>query len=207
MDIQFKGGNCLFISVKKNKIVIDDNLKALGLKQVTGADISLHSNTEIVPVSDDETFAIDGPGEYEVKEISIKGIAARGHMDKKEEHNATIYRIVAQGIRFVSLGHIYPELSDEDLEAIGVVDVLVLPVGGNGFTMDAEGASKMVKAIEPKIVIPTHYQDKKVKYEVDQQPLDEFLEDLGAQPETTDKLSVKSKDLPEKLTVYKLDIT
>jgi L-ascorbate metabolism protein UlaG (beta-lactamase superfamily) len=96
------------------------------------------------------------------------------------------------------LGHIYPELSDDQLEAIGMVDVLFTPVGGHGYTLDAVGALRLTRVIDPKLVIPTHYEDKALKYEVPQTSLAQAVTELSMEPkEKLDKLKVKSTDLGE----------
>jgi L-ascorbate metabolism protein UlaG (beta-lactamase superfamily) len=79
-----------------------------------------------------------------------------------------------------------------------MVDVLVVPVGGNGYTLDPIGAAKVIKKIEPKLIIPVHYEDKGIKYEVPQVPLEEALKVLAVEPkETVAKLKLKSTELSE----------
>lgn len=93
-------------------------------------------------------------------------------------------------------GHVHPDLSSAQLEALGTIDVLIIPVGGNGYTLDPIGALKLIKEIEPKLVIPTHYHDNAIKYPVTQQPLEEALKALSMEPnETVAKLKVRSGDL------------
>ncbi len=198
MEVQFYGANCVRLSGKKSSVIIDDNLSELGLKTVTKAgDIALFTNDHKDPTPDVK-LVIDTPGEYEVSNVSIKGVSARAHMDEEDKQTATIYRLVIDDIRVVIAGHIYPELTDEEIEAIGTIDVLIVPVGGNGYTLDPIGAQKVVKMLEPKLIIPTHYEDKAVKYEVPQQPLAEALKALSMEPrETTDKLKLKSTELSE----------
>ena len=95
-------------------------------------------------------------------------------------------------------GHIFPKLSDDQLEAIGIVDVMFVPVGGNGYTLDATGALQIVKAVEPKLVVPTHYEDKALNYEVPQASLGDALHTLGMDPkETTTKLQFKVADVTD----------
>ena len=91
-------------------------------------------------------------------------------------------------MRIAVLGHIYPDLSEDQLEVIGHVDIAIVPVGNNGYTLDGVGALQVIKKIEPKVVIPTHYADKAIKYEVSQAELAEALKNLGMEPaETLDK--------------------
>jgi L-ascorbate metabolism protein UlaG (beta-lactamase superfamily) len=191
VELQYFGANCLRISTKKIHIVIDDNLSKLGLKTVTKpTDIALRTSKE---VPDHEArFKIDMPGEYETAGVVVHGIAARAHMDEEGGISATIFTIEADGTRIAILGHIYPELSEDQLEQIGMIDVLVAPVGGHGYTMDGVGVLNIIKEIEPKVVIPTHYADKAIQYEVPQAELADALKVLGMEsPETLDKYKFK----------------
>jgi len=95
-------------------------------------------------------------------------------------------------------GHIYPELNEAQLEKIGMVDIMLVPVGGNGYTVDPVGALKLVKDVEPKLVIPTHYNDKALNFPVPQQELSNALKELGMEPtETVSKLKLKSAELSD----------
>ena len=180
MEIQYYGGNCLRLGSKKAQIVVDDNLDQLGLKSITKpTDIVLNTNPQITAKTC--LFQADTPGEYEIAGISIHGVAAQAHIDK-EGTGATIFTIEADDIKIAVAGHIYPDLSEDQLEAIGPVDVLIVPVGGNGYTLDGAGALRVIKKIEPKVVIPTHYADKGIKYEVPQRSLEEALKEMGMEP-------------------------
>lgn len=187
VELTYYGGNCLRIATKKAQIVIDDNLETLGLKSITKpTDISLHTHSGIP--SKTAHFTADMPGEYEISGVVIHGIAARSHMDQEGKKSATIYTITADEMKLAVLGHIYPELSEDQLEAIGLVDIAIVPVGDNGYTLDGAGALTVIKKIEPKVVIPTHYADKAVKYEVPQVELAEALKNMGMEAsETLDK--------------------
>lgn len=179
-------------------MVIDDNLAALGQKSiVSDKDIALytanHLNSNLKSY-----FTIDGPGEFEVSDVSIQGVAARSHMDEDKAKTATMYRIILDDARIAVVGHVYPDLTDEQLEALGTVDVLFVPVGGSGYTLDGIGAHKVINKIEPKVVIPTHYADKGLKYEVPQAELEEAIKPIGIEPsETVDSLKLKNFDFGE----------
>jgi len=198
MELQYYGANCLRLSAKKAQIVIDDNLAKLGLKSLTkSGDISLRTSREF-PEHSDTFFRAEMPGEYEVAGVVIHGIAARAHMDEEGKRNAVIYTIEADDTKVLVLGHIFPELSEDQLEQIGMVDVAVVPVGGNGYTLDGVGALKVIKQIEPKVVIPTHYADAKIKYEVPQAPLADAVKGLGMEvSETTAKYKIKPSELSD----------
>lgn len=184
MELQFFGANCIRLSTKKAHIVIDDNLSELGLKSITKLDdISLRTNRSVPDHL--SRFSADMPGEYEIAGVIIKGVAARAYMDGEKEATSVIYTVSADDIKVAIIGHIYSELSEEQLEQIGLVDVAIVPVGGNGYTLDGAGALMVIKQIEPKIIIPTHYADKEIKYEVPQQELSEALKVLGMEPTET----------------------
>ena len=198
MELSYYGANCVKLGAKKAQIVVDDNLAKLGLKAVTKpADISLRTNKEF-PVHEDTAFRAETPGEYEIAGVVIHGIAARAHMDEEGKHNAVIYTIQADDTKAVVLGHIYPELSEDQLEQIGMVDVAIVPVGGNGYTLDGVGALKVIKQIEPKVVIPTHYSDKAIRYEVPQAELADAVKSLGMEAaETVGKYKIKTGELSD----------
>ncbi len=206
MELQSYGANCVRLTTKKAKVVIDDNLSDLGQKSVTKAgDIALFTGTH-GSADPGIHLVIDQPGEYEVSDVSVKGIAARAHMDEAGQQSATMYRIEADDIRVGVVGHVWPELSDAQLEALGTIDVLIIPVGNSGYTMDAVGALNLIKEIEPKLVIPTHYDDKGLKYPMPQVSLEEALKGLAMEPkETVPKLKIKPADLAENTELVVLE--
>lgn len=207
MDIEYKGGNCVVLTVKKNTVVVDPKISDLGLKD-QGANAAVHLLTlpQFAAPHSENTVVIDGPGEYEVANMSIRGVAARVHMDPAEgPKKATMYAVTAEDISVVVAGHVFPDIAEDQLEALGVVDVLIVPVGGNGYTLDAAGAVDLVRKIGPKVVIPTHYADSAVTYPVVQAGLELFLKELGAPVEVSSKLKLKSGQLGEALTVQQLN--
>jgi len=184
VELTYYGANCLRISTKKAQVVVDDNLDQVGLKSITKAtDICLHTNDRIP--EHDCKFEAKMPGEYEVSGITIRGIAARAHMDPEGKKTAIIYTLSADDTKIAVLGHIHPDLTDNEAEEIGLVDLAVVPVGDSGYTLDGIGALKVIKKLEPKVVIPTHFADKAVKYEVPQAELADGLKGLGMEPADT----------------------
>lgn len=198
MEIQFFGANCIKVVGKKGTVVVDDTLENNGLKNVGKAGDILLFTSKQTKDRPEAKLSIDLPGEYEVADISIVGIAARSHMDEESKKSATMYKITLNDLRVAVVGHIHPDLTDDQLEALGIVDVLVIPVGGNGYTLDGQGAHEVIKEVEPKMVIPTHYSDKAIKFEVPQNSLDDALKSLGMEvKERTAKLKVKSSEFGE----------
>mgnify|MGYP000848869578 FL=1 len=197
MDIQFYGANCVTIATKQIRLVFDDNLVALGGKPVAReGDICVF--TAAHGTVEKAKMTIDLPGEYEVSGVSVQGIQARSHIDEETARNAVMYKVTAGDARILITGHIFPKLSEAKLEDIGLVDVMIVPVGGNGYTLDATGALQVIKQIEPKVVIPTHYADADLSYEVPQQSLTEALKALGMEPkDTLKKFSFKPAEMTD----------
>ncbi len=208
MDIEYKGSNCIVITTKYGVTVIDPKISSVGLKDYQGK-MSAQLNTQPnFGTHRDDALLIDGPGEYEISGMSVTGIAAQRHTDTPDQgKQATMYRLNNGDISIAVVGHVVPELSEAQLEAFGIVDVLIVPVGGNGYTLDAHAAVQVVRQVEPKIVIPTHYSEPGVTYEVPQAELALFIKELGATPEPTPKLKLKAGAIPEVLTVYELTRT
>lgn len=199
MEIKYFGGNCIKIVTKKISVVIDDQINVYNKPVATDKDIVLR--TQPTEAESKYYFLIDGPGEYEVSDISVSGVPAQLHVDEKGTHAGTIYRVIIDEFRIAVVGHIYPELSEGQMEELGTVDILVVPVGGNGYTLDGIGAQKIIRAIEPKIVIPTHYDDGKTKYEVPQADLETALKALSMEPaETVESLKLKTAEFSGETT-------
>ena len=160
-DIEYKGGNSVVFTTKKTTLVADPKTYIVGLKDTTIKEaIELATEARFALQSKDAVLAIEGPGEYEIGDFSIRGISAVRHIDTEaDERVATIYRIEVGDVRIALLGNIAPKLSEDQLEAVGVVDMLVIPVGGGGYTLDATSAATIVRQIDPKVVIPVHYAD------------------------------------------------
>ena len=204
-DIEYKGGNTVVISTKATTIVADPKLSAVGLKDMSTKDaIELGTEGRFLVNATDAKLVIEGPGEYEVGDFSIKGIPASRHIDTEEQEKlSTIYRIGVGDLHVALIGNIAPKLTEDELEAIGVVDILIVPVGGTGYTLDATAAATIARQIEPKAVIPVHYADSALSYEVPQDTLETFTGELGAPvEEPVAKYKVKNAAaIPQVLTV------
>lgn len=206
-EIEYKGANSVIISTKKSTLVTDPKLSLVGLKDVSTKDaVELATEARFALSSDMARLNIEGPGEYGVAEFDIKGIATQRHLDSESDPLiSTIYRVEVNETRIVILGNIYEKLSETQLEEIGLVDILIIPVGGNGYTLDATGAANLTRAIDPKVVIPVHYADSGIKYEVAQDKLEVFTKELGGPVEEMPKFKLKqSAPLPAVLTTIVL---
>ena len=136
-------------------------------------------------------FAITGPGDYEIKEIFIKGVLTEAAIGGKKYIN-TAYAFSVDNISIVFLGALSnSDISKEAHEVIGSPDILFIPVGGsaNG-VLDAKAAAKLASSLEPKLIIPMDYDSATLKA---------FLKESGEEKaETVEKLTLKMKDLEGK---------
>ena len=215
MVIIWHGQSCfeMFSSQGKNnhvKIVIDPFSEDMGLKlPKMEADILLsthqHQDHNNVKAVSGNPFLIQGSGEYETKGVYIQGIdsfhdASQG----KERGQNTIYTFEVEDLRICHLGDFgQKELIPEQVEKIGEVDILMIPVGGV-YTISAKEAVKIMSQIEPKIIIPMHYYLPKLKAKIE--GVEVFLKSMGVKKiEALGKLSIKKKDiLPEEAKIIVL---
>lgn len=206
-DIEYKGGNGVVLSTKKSTVVVDPKLSVVGLKDLAVKDaVEVATEPRFAINGADARLVIEGPGEYEIGDFSIRATRAVRHIDTSaDEPLATIYRIEVGDVRVAVLGNITPKLVEQQLEDLGVIDILIVPVGGGGLTLDATSAAGIVRQVDPKVVIPTHYADPQLAYEMPQDSLETFVKELGAPVETTAKYKVKSAaTLPLTLTIVEV---
>ena len=209
-DIEYKGGNTIVLSGKKTTIITDPKLSLIGLKdaKTTGC-VELATEDRFAVKADGAKLVVNGPGEYEIGDFVIKGIAAVRHLDSgSNEKLDTIYRVECGNVAIGVIGNVEPKLNDDQLENLGVIDILIVPVGGSGYTLDATSAVALVRAISPKVVVPIHYADSGISYEVPQDSAEVFVKEMGAPVENVSKLKVKNdSSLPMVLTTYILSRT
>jgi len=215
MDIHWHGQACFEIRIPSNQaekstIVIDPFFPDyVGLKLPSlAADILLvthqHSDHNNIKAVKGNPFLIDSPGEYEIKGIFIQGIfASHGAFQNKDLGKTIIYTIEAEDIRLCHLGDLnQEELNAEQLEAVGDIDILMVPVGGS-YTIDGVTAQKIVNQIEPKIVIPMHYKLPKLKIKLDGK--ETFLKAAGREEiEPQPSLKIKEQNLPPETKIVVL---
>jgi L-ascorbate metabolism protein UlaG (beta-lactamase superfamily) len=204
MEIVWQGQACFQILTGKNKettIVIDPFSEKIGLRlPKIRADILLvshqhfdHNNTKGI---EGKPFLIEGPGEYEVKGIGVWGIPAfHDDLRGKERGENTIYLIEAEEVRVCHLGDLgQKELTSEQIEKIGRVDVLMIPVGGV-YTINGYDAPKIISQIEPRIVVPMHFKIKGLNIQLE--GVEKFLKAMGQEDiQPQPKLVVKPQTLP-----------
>lgn len=175
-----------------------------GITAKFGSDIALvttnhpdYNGVDQLTHGDRVPFTVTGPGDYEVKEIFIKGVMSESLMaDPASKDGAskkyinTIYSLAVDNIRIVFMGALSDiNISKDALESVNNPDILFIPVGGKDL-LDAKSAAKLASSLEPKMIIPMDYDDASLKA---------FLKESGEdKPEVVDKLTLKLKDLDGK---------
>lgn len=199
MEIYPLGHSSFRIKGKTVTVVMDPYLKQSDADIVTISHD--HQDHNVLDKISGTPFVVNGPGEYEIKGVTVVGVATFHDDQNGGERGAnTAYKINIDGINVCHLGDLGHKLSDEQLDQIGDVDILLIPVGGK-FTIDAKMAAQVVTQIEPLVVIPMHYGGK-----LDLEPKEHFLSEMGTEGIMVQPKLVISKDkLPETTTVVVLE--
>ena len=201
MVITHHGGQCFKITLGDLTLVFDPISKNATLPSVRfGADIALVSRDHPdfngvgeVTYGDKVPFVLDGPGEYERAGVTVQGFlsSSKYGLAKGEESAVnTIYALELEDMTLVHLG----ALADKELpaaarEGIDDIDVLFVPIGGDG-VLSAQDASELAVSLEPKIIVPMHWSGMGAP-----KSLETFLKESGNGSEKVDKLTLKKKDL------------
>ena len=200
MTITWFGQSCFRIETKEGSILIDPFSPDIGLRPPKIKDDLVlvsheHYDHNNIEGAGSETFIVRTPGEYEKNGIAVLGI--RSFHDKsegKERGPNTIYVIKSEDMTVCHLGDLGQEkLTEQQVEEIGDVDILMIPVGGN-YTINHKEAVGVISEIEPKIVIPMHYKVKGLESDIES--ADKFVKELGLTPEQADKFKIAKKTLP-----------
>jgi len=200
MIITYLGGEFIKVQFGDTTLAFNPISKDSSLKTSKfGADIVLTSihhedmnGVDQIAFGDKKPFVISGSGEYEVKGIFVRGMPSQSEYGGEKRIN-TIYTLSMEGMDICFLGAVNtPILPKDTEEAIGEVDILFVPIGGDG-VLDATTAYKLAISIEPKLIIPIHYGDIGNK-----DALKTFLKEAGENPTPVPKLTLKKKDLEGK---------
>ena len=199
MTINWFGQGCIRLKGKDVTVVIDPLGEGFGLAvPKLKAEIVCvthdHRDHNNVAAVAGEPLVIRTPGEYNVKDVYIQGIPAFHDAKNGAERGPVVmYTLTLDGLNIAHLGDLgQPTLTDYQLEALGTVDILILPVGGV-YTADAKVASAIVSQLEPKVVIPVHYDVEGLKIDGKDgvlQPVGPFLKEFGSKAEPQDDFKV-----------------
>lgn len=200
MNITWYGHRCVRLEAKEGSVLVDPLDKGLGLRgpKINDDIVAFSSpavSKEVLDQVPEQSFIIRGAGEFEVKGIAVRGIQAyQDTQQGKELGLATIFLIVADEMTICHLGALgQDKLTDEQLEAVGDPDILIVPVGGQS-ALDPKVAAQLCNQIEPKIIIPVQFALPDASYEAEK--LDKFIKEIGLPTEKMDKLRIAKKQLP-----------
>jgi len=181
MVITYHGDNFFRIQSGSSTLLVDptnERMKSdLILKTISSPDFSSEPEEENI---------ITSAGEFDINGISIKGVQIK--KESTEKFIKSVFSVSFEDIKLCFLGHLSEDIDSKEIEKLGQVQILFLPVGSPPF-LSSQKASKIIKQIEPSIIIPSFHQKDSEK---------ELLEELGQKGESSEKLTIKSKDIPEK---------
>ena len=211
MEINYFGHSCFRLSERNGSSIITDPFDAsVGFSMP-------RLKADIVTISHDapghnhasaikEARALHGAGEYEIGGVFITGVqtaAAKGKAAASRADGNTVFIFSYEDVTVCHLGDLNAILSQAEVEALGTVDILLVPVGG-GNGLNAGQAAELISLIEPSIVIPMHYKLAKTKLQLD--PLAKFLKEMGlTKVEPQDTFKVTKSSLPEETAVVVLE--
>lgn len=211
MVIEWFGHACFRVNAKPGPntevaVVFDPYDSKIGLKlpRVTADIVAVthdhHDHNNVAGVSGDP-FVIQGPGEYEVKSLFLYGIPSWHDDTAGADRGAnTIYLLESEGLSLAHLGDLgQTEVTTEQLEHLEGVDILFVPVGGT-YTLNAKQAAAIVSQIEPRLIIPMHYQMPGLKLSKPLDGVEKFVHEMGLKAETVDKLKITQATLPQEET-------
>jgi L-ascorbate metabolism protein UlaG (beta-lactamase superfamily) len=187
-EVIYLGHSCFRLRGKDGVVIMDPYARDIGYEigkpaahivTVSHAHPD-HSNVAAVKPLRDELFVIDGPGEYEISGIFVSGI----HTYHDKEQGArrgrnTIYVVRLDDVSFCHLGDLGHVLTTSQLEEIGDVDVLFVPVGDAEWTLGPAEAAEVISEIQPRLVVPMHYGTPQLQFDAPLAPLEKFAHEMG----------------------------
>ena len=214
MEITWYGHSCFRLTERNYATVVTDpyDSKTIGYDALklrsdivtVSHDAPGHNNTDAVKGT---SHVIDGPGEFEIGGVFITGVQSdTGTGKKKAKENGlrnTIYVFDYDGITVAHLGDLKQTPTQSEIESLGTVNVVLVPVGGGG-GLNAAKAAEVISLIEPNLVIPMHYSTPATKLSLDS--LNKFIKEMGlTKPATQPSIKVTRSSLPNETHVVVLD--
>lgn len=211
MEITWYGHSCFRLTERNYATVVTDPFdhKAVGYDALklkadivtVSHDAPGHANLDAVKGTE---HVIDGAGEFEIGGVFITAVQTAGGGKKaKDKSRNTLYVFDYEGITVAHLGDMQEVPTQNEVEALGTVNVLLIPVGG-GSSLNAAKAAEVVSVIEPNLVVPMHYSTNNAKIKLE--PLGKFLKEMGlGKIEPQPSLKATRSSLPEETKVVVLD--
>ncbi len=208
MEIDWFGHACFRLKSREATLIADPYSKEIGLSfpRPRGDIVTIshdHPGHSYADGVKGDPKVIQGPGEYEIKNVFVSGIqTAHDKKDGKERGANTVYVIEMDGLTICHLGDLGHVPTQPQAEAMGDVDVLLLPVGGVS-TITGNEAAEIVSLIEPHIVIPMHFHSDDLKFKLDSPA--KFFKEMGLKaPKPVESLKVTKDSLPSETQVFLL---
>lgn len=211
MDITYLGHSSFRLKGKQKTVVTDPFDARLGKfpKNIEADIVTIshnHNDHNQVDLVKGDKFVIDNPGEYEVGGVSVIGVPTwhdqNGGADRGRN---TVYVIELDNLRIAHMGDLGHKLTQETVQEVGAIDILMIPIGGT-YTIDPKTAAEVMRQVDPWIVIPMHYQTPETRLTEKLAEVGEFLKELGkAELQPIPKFSVTADRLPAELQVVVLD--
>lgn len=199
MVINYIGQSCFRIRGKETTILFDPFNSSIGKNFPKQSDISLllvthaHPDHNFLDGVEKGYFLIDTPGEYDIRNVSINGIFSFHDKVKGAERGTnTIYKVDFEDIAICHLGDLGTILTEEQIQKIGNVNILFIPVGGK-YTIDSHDAAEVISQIAPNIVIPMHYGNENLGLA----PVEDFLKEMGVEKEINKTLKFTKDDFTD----------
>src|SRR5574341_1505836 len=213
MEIVWYGHSCFRLTERSMATVVTDPFdhKTIGYSPLklkadivtVSHDAPGHNNTEAVKGT---SHIITGPGEFEIGGVFITGVQTDGSgsgKKAKEQVRNTLYVFDYDGLTVGHLGDLKQVPSQTEIEALGTVNVALVPVGGGG-GLNAAKAAEVISLLEPNLVVPMHYSTPATKLSLD--TLNKFLKEMGlSKPDTQTSVKVTRSGLPSETHVVVLD--
>lgn len=216
MEVQWYGRTCIRLRGRDAVVVADPYQSVVGPtgRGITG-DIVTFSHPDdapvkgkpkgkwsrdgstLIPASLDDAFVLDGPGEYEVRNVLVTGVRTyRDDARGAERGKGVAFAVELDGVHTIHLGEIGHLLTEEKVADIGPVDIVCIPLGG---ALSPTRAAALVAQLDPRIVVPMPLCEDEADCA---EALAKFFHEMGAEPVTQPKLSVTATSLPaETITV------
>ncbi len=212
MEISWYGLSCFRLTERGKATVVTDPFDH---EQVGYSPLKLRA--DIISVSHDApghnyvkgvkgaNHTLDGPGEFEIGEVFIT--AVRTTSKKRGKNGAvvnTLYVFDYDGVTIAHLGDLQRNLTQSEVDALGTVNIALVPVGG-GASLTASQAAEVVSMLDPGIVIPMHYKTKETSLPL--QPLSKFINEMGlSEVKPVSSLKVTSSSIPEETQIVVLEV-
>ncbi len=205
-DVKWLGNTCFRIKSREATVLMDPVTRDGGIsvpkQKADIVTLSVRGRANALANVEGEYTLVDGPGEYEVQDVFLSGIRTRRNGTAQKDFN-TVYLVEMDEMIFCHLGSLNKPLTEAQVEAMGDVDVLFVPIGGED-SLSPAGATEVIGQIEPRLVIPMRYR---INEEAGKRALGEFVAALGlTEVPREDRLTIRKNALPETMGVTVLDV-